>query len=117
LAAYCAPGHAAVTQDSFLVNSTGDLVDLCTAAPSDPMGTAAVNFCHGFGVGVYRVLAELEMARKVRTFCIPDPMPTRTEALASFVQWAKANADVLAMPPQDGLQAFLSKQYPCTRRK
>ena len=36
------------------------------------MGTAALNFCHGFGVGVYRVLEELESARKVHTFCMPD---------------------------------------------
>ena len=56
--AYCAPGRAAVTQDTFMVRSTGDLIELCTAAPTDPMGTAALNFCHGFGVGVYRVLEE-----------------------------------------------------------
>ena len=47
-----------------MVRSTGDLIELCTAAPTDPMGTAALNFCHGFGVGVYRVLEEFESARK-----------------------------------------------------
>jgi hypothetical protein len=116
-AAYCGSARAAVTQETFLVGSTGDLIELCTAAPSDPMGTAALNFCHGFGVGVYRVLAEIEMARKVHTFCLPEPMPSRNEALASFVQWAKANPNDLAMPPQDGVAAFLSKQYPCPRKK
>ena len=117
VAAYCAPGHAAVTQDTFMVRTTADLIDLCTAAPSDPMGTAALNFCHGFGLGVYRVLEEIESARKVHTFCMPDTLPTRNEAFASFVLWSKANADQLSVPPQDAIAAFLSKQYPCTRRK
>lgn len=115
--AYCAPSHAAVTEDLFTVRSTGDLIELCTAAQSDPMATAALNFCHGFGVGVYRVLEEVEMARKIRTFCLPDPMPTRNEALASFVQWSKANPNELAKSPQDSIAAFLAKQYPCPRKK
>jgi hypothetical protein len=117
VAAYCAPNRAAVTQDTFLLRSTGDLIELCTAAASDPMGTAALNFCHGFSLGVYRVLDEMEMAHKIRGFCMPDPMPTRNEALAGFVQWAKANPDELATSPQDGIAAFLEKQYPCPRRK
>ena len=49
---------AAVTEATFQLATTADLVDLCTAAPSDPMGTAALNFCQGFAVGVYRVLEE-----------------------------------------------------------
>lgn len=110
-------GHAAVTQDTFQLNSTADLVQLCSASPSDPMGTAALNFCHGFGVGVFRVLQEVEKAERTHSFCMPDPLPTRNEALASFIQWSNANPDQLSLPPQDGIEAFLSKQYPCTRRK
>jgi hypothetical protein len=117
VAAYCTPGRAAVTQDTFMVRSTGDLIELCTVAPTDPMGTAALNFCHGFGVGVYRVLEEYESARKDHMFCAPATMPTRNEALAGFVQWAKANPDQLSVSPQDGIVAYLTKQYPCARRK
>jgi Rap1a immunity proteins len=111
-----ATGHAAVTEDSFLVRSTSDLVDLCTAAQSDSLYTAASNFCHGFGVGVFRVLQEEDMARRTgHMFCMPSPMPTRNEALASFVQWAKANQDQMAQPAHDGIAGFLSQQYPCPR--
>jgi Rap1a immunity proteins len=111
-----ATGHAAVTEDTFLARSTGDLVDLCTAAQSDPLYTAAVNFCHGFGIGVFRVLQEVDSARPSRhMFCMPNPMPTRNEALASFVQWAKANQDQMAQPAHDGIAGFLSQQYPCPR--
>lgn len=114
---YFSPTKAAVTEDTFLLRTTGDLVDLCAAAPADPMGTAALNFCHGFGIGAYRVLAEVERARSAHMFCVPTPAPTRNEALASFVQWAKANPGQMGMTPEDGIAAFLSKQYPCAKRR
>jgi hypothetical protein len=111
-----ATGQAAVTEDSFLVRDTGDLVDLCTAAQSEPLYTAAINFCHGFGIGAYRVLQEADMARPSRhMFCMPNPMPTRNEALASFVQWAKANPNQMAQPAADGIAQFLTQQFPCPR--
>lgn len=110
-------GHAAVTEDSFLVRTTSDLVDLCSASPSEPMGTAALNFCHGFGVGVYRTLQEVDAARRDHMFCMPNPAPTRTEALTAFIQWAKASPDQLSRQPQDGIAQFLSVQYPCGRKK
>ena len=110
-------GYAGVTPETFQVRSTRDLVDLCAVAPDDPMAAAAMNFCHGFGVGVYRVLEEVEMTRKTHMYCLPSPNPTRNEVVASFVQWAKTSPDQLGQPPQDGIVAFLSSQYPCARKK
>ena len=110
-------GHAAVTEDTFQLRSTGDLLELCSATPGDQMGAAALNFCHGFGIGVFRVLQEVQSARGLKMFCMPDPMPTRNEALAAFVAWGKGNPDKLGMPPQDGVTAFLSTQYACTSKK
>lgn len=108
--------HAAVTEDTFLIRNTGDLVDLCSAAQSDPLYTAAVNFCHGFTVGVFRVLQEEDMAKLSRhMFCLPNPMPTRNEGIANFVQWARADAGRLALTAADGLATFLSQQFPCSR--
>jgi hypothetical protein len=109
--------RAAVSEDTFLMRSTNDFVELCTAAPSDPMGTAALNFCHGFGVGVYRVLEEMEMTRGTHLFCMPATPPTRNEALASFIRWARSTPEALSTPPQDGIATFLTKQYPCPNKK
>src|SRR4051794_37159002 len=84
--------RAAVTQDMFLLRNTGDLVELCSAAQDDPLFTAAQNFCQGFTVGVFRVLWEEDMARRTgHLFCLPNPPPTRNEAVASFVQSVRAN--------------------------
>ena len=108
-------GRTALTQDSFQLRNTGDLVDVCSAAPSDPLYTAAANFCHGFAVGVFRVLNEQDMARAPgkRLFCMSDPAPTRDESVASFTQWAKANPPQLEQPPADSIALFLSQHFPC----
>jgi hypothetical protein len=110
---------ANVAETDFQVRTTADLVDLCTASPSEPMGTAALNFCHGFAIGVYRVLEEENAAKRIgRMFCIPDgAMPSRDEAIGSFVQWAKASPDVMSQRPADGVTGYLVQKYPCPRGK
>jgi hypothetical protein len=106
--------YANVTQDNFLVKNTVDLLDLCSASQSDPLYAAAIHFCEGFAVGVYRVLDEEEAARPYRRlFCLPEPQPTRNEAIAAFVQWAKAAPGQAEERPADSIARFLSQQYPC----
>jgi hypothetical protein len=108
--------RAAVSQDNFNLRNTGDLMALCSSAQTDPLYTAAINFCHGFAVGVFRVLQEEDAARQSNhLFCQPNPAPTRSEAVASFVQWINAKADRMALPPADGIAAFLADQYKCPR--
>ena len=113
-----ARASAALTRDDFLLRSTGDLVDLCSAPQTDPMYTAAINFCHGFAVGVYTVFGEEEAAHgSRRIFCAPDPQPTRSEAIANFVSWAKADPARLSQPPTDALAMYLAQQFPCRGRR
>ncbi|MEJ0015060.1 MAG: Rap1a/Tai family immunity protein [Acetobacteraceae bacterium] len=110
---------AAVTESTFQLNTTSDLVDLCSAAPADPMGTAALNFCQGFALGVYRVLEEENAAKRIgKMFCIPETATqTRNEAIADFVQWAKTSPAVLAQRPANGIVAYLQTKFPCPRGK
>lgn len=106
----------AVTQNDFLLRNTADLVNLCSATSSDPLYTPGVNFCQGFVLGVVRVLDESDAAhRRRQMFCAPAQMPTRDQAVAAFVQWAKASPDRLSMPPTDAIATYLSQQYPCPR--
>ncbi|HEX3347479.1 MAG TPA: Rap1a/Tai family immunity protein [Acetobacteraceae bacterium] len=106
---------APVTQDDFLVATTGNLVALCGAAETDPLYTAARNFCHGFGIGTYRALAIQEAASRAKRkmFCMPPNEPTRDQAMAAFVQWASARPSTLASAPTDGIAEFLISHYPC----
>lgn len=111
------PGKAAVTEENFISKTTGDLVALCSAAPTDPLYTAAVNFCHGFGVGTYSVLASAQRADpKLNLFCAP-PETTRNDAFAAFLTWAGGRSDRLTLSAVDGIAAFLTQTYPCPKTK
>jgi hypothetical protein len=108
----------AATEANFGPTTTGDLVELCTVTPDNGIGTAAVNFCEGFAQGA--VLVELQnMAafRGPKPFCMPNPPPTRNEALSEFVNWARASPDRMAASSTDGLFRFLSERYPCTQSR
>lgn len=106
---------AAVVEDNFQLRNTADMVALCTADPAEPMGTAALNFCHGFGLGSYRVLAAMQAGSKRTAFCLPIPNPTRNDAIAAFSAWAKASPARLSSPVEDSIMAFLMAQYPCPK--
>jgi len=104
----------AAMEANFDARTTADLVELCTAAPDNPIGAAAVNFCEGFAQGA--VLVEMQnMAgfRGSKLFCMPKPPPSRNQALSEFVNWVRAAPDRMAASSTDGLFRFLSERYPC----
>jgi hypothetical protein len=104
----------AATEANFGATTTGDLIELCTATPDNAIGTAAVNFCEGFAQGAVLVEMQNQAAfRGPKLFCLPNPPPSRTEALSEFVAWVRASPDRLAQSSTDGLFRFLSDRYPC----
>ena len=110
-----APGapHAA-TEANFGAATTADLVNLCTAAPDNAIGTAAVNFCEGFAQGAILVeMQNMAAFRGPKSFCMPNPLPSRNEALSEFVKWARVSPDRMSATSTDGLFRFLSERYPC----
>jgi len=113
-----APAQAAVTEANFGAETTADLVALCSADKMEPMGTAALNFCHGYVVGAVRVAqAGTQASRGAKLFCLPDPTPARDAAIGDFVKWAQADAKAMAMRPYDAMFAYLSTKYPCGKKK
>jgi hypothetical protein len=104
----------AATEANFGANTSGDLVELCTATPDNPIGTAAINFCEGFAQGAVLVEMQNQAAfRGPKLFCMPNPPPSRNQALNDFVNWARSSPDRLAQSSTDGLFRFLSERYPC----
>ena len=104
----------AATEANFGARTTGDLVELCTATPDGAIGTAAVNFCEGFAEGAVAVeLQTMAGFRGAKLFCMPNPPPSRNEALSAFINWARTSPDRLAQSSTDGLFRFLSERYPC----
>lgn len=108
----------AVTESNFLINNTADLVALCAADPNEPLGTAALNFCHGFIVGGVQMHQIHQAANtRHRLFCLPDPPPSRDQAVADYVNWAKADPKRMSMKAFDSMFAYLGGRYPCKRGK
>ncbi|MDA8232923.1 MAG: Rap1a/Tai family immunity protein [Magnetospirillum sp.] len=104
----------ATTQEDFHVKTTGDLVDLCATPTSDPLYTAAINFCQGFMVGAYQYhnLAVQAEGRQPLV-CPPNPPPTRDESIARFVAWSHSHPSALSTAPVEGMFEFLTQTYPC----
>jgi hypothetical protein len=106
----------AVTQDDFLVRTTQDLIDLCTAGESDPLHASAIGFCQGYLVGVYHYhQAENAGPGATPLFCPPDPPPTRADAIKMFVAWAQANLQYQNDRPVDTIFRFLTTKWPCQK--
>ena len=82
------PGFAgAVSEKDFEVQTTENLINLCTAAPDDPLYQQAINFCHGYLVGAYHYHEAVVSGPKgMRLFCPPDPPLSRNDAFAMFVE-------------------------------
>src|ERR1700759_957494 len=106
------------TEGNFAARTTGDLVELCTATPDNAIGTAAVNFCEGFALGAVLVqLQNMAAFRGPKLFCLPDPPPSRNDALKDFVNWALMPPDRMSASSTDGLFRFLSERYPCPQSR
>ena len=104
---------AATSQDNFLLRTAGDLVAVCSPAQDEPLMAAAVGFCEGFALGVYRALDQAQAGFRAKLFCMPTPGPTRSQAITSFVAWVQANPAVASGAPGDAILRYLVQTYPC----
>jgi hypothetical protein len=108
------PSVQAAELKNFYVRNAGDLVDLCSATPQDQDYLQAIHFCQGFAVGAYQYYREVATnSPSYRFICLPDPPPSRDEAIAAFVAWARQNPQYLDDTAVDALFRYLSEAYPC----
>jgi hypothetical protein len=117
VAATPAAPRAQTSQDNFLVRNTGDLVALCSSQREDALYTAAQNFCQGYAVGLYQGIMAEQSALSDPLFCPKAQMPTRNEAIKSFVEWAQASPSRLQTSAVEGVTAFLAERLPCKARQ
>ena len=118
MALMLSPGiaSAAVTDEDFTVKTTRNLLNLCTVSADDPRAKEAIQMCQGYLVGAYDYyVAENSGKDSMRLVCMPNPAPTRNEAVAMFVEWAKANQQYMNDRPVDTEFRFLSAKWPCKK--
>ena len=117
LGAFLIPGWVgAVEEQDFVVDTTADLIELCTAPKTDPLQKEAVNFCVGFLVGAYHYhVAEHSGPKGNRMVCPPDPPPPRVEVGTMFIDWVKKHPEYLNEDAVETWFRFLIETYPCKR--
>jgi hypothetical protein len=110
-----APAMAvAVDETDFEAKTTQNIINLCTASSEDPLFAQAVNFCHGYLVGAYHYhVAQASGPDGERMVCMPEPPPSRNEAIAMFIEWAKAHPEYRNEPPVETEFRFLIETWPC----
>ena len=109
------PGLAsAVSENDFRADTTEQIVNLCTADPGEPLYQQAVNFCHGYLVGAYKYYEAAHSGPNAPKFvCLPDPQPSRDEAIQMFMEWAKAHPQYMKESPVETEFRFLMEKWPC----
>jgi hypothetical protein len=109
------PGLAgAVSEKDFEVQTTENIINLCTASLDDPLYHQAINFCHGFLVGAYRYYeAAGSGPAGLKLVCLTDPPPSRNDSFAMFVEWVKAHPQYRKENAVETEFRFLMEKWPC----
>ena len=104
----------AATVEDFKVDTAQDIIDLCTTPVDDPSYIAAIHFCQGYLVGAYdyHVAANSGPEGK-RLVCLPDPPPSRNEAIQMFIDWAKQHPEYMKEEAVEAEFRFLIEKWPC----
>ncbi len=115
LMTFLLPGLAgAVTAGDFQVQTTENIINLCTASPDDPLYHQAINFCHGYLVGAFHYYeASSSGPGGIQLVCAPEPRPSRNAAIDMFIEWAKAHPQYRGEPPVESEFRFLMEKWPC----
>ena len=109
------PGLAgAVSENDFKADTTEQIINLCTANSDDPLYQQAINFCQGYLVGAYKYYEAAHSGPNAPKFvCLPNPQPSRDEAIQIFIEWVKAHPQYMKEKPVDTEFRFLMEKWPC----
>jgi hypothetical protein len=107
----------AVTAEEFGLRTGADFAALCSTPADDPLYTAAIHMCHGFGAGTYQAILAMTRHEKLEPlFCPPEPAVSRNEAVQMFLEWAKRNPQYLGERPADVIGRFFVQQFKCSSK-
>ena len=115
-----APGiaGAVVEKDDFQLNTTQDLVDICSATEQDAMAQQAINFCLGYIEGAAHYHDHISNSKDMgRIYCAP-PNTSVTQGRLMFVSWAQknsGNAKAMKSSPLEGLMIAAGEIWPCPK--
>lgn len=114
LGALAGPAFA-VDADDFVIDSTRDLYDLCSAKEDDPQADNAHLLCIGYFAGAIDYHVAVIGPEMPPIVCAPEGT-TRNDVIMNFIAWAGArqtDAAVMDAPPIHGALASAIDKWPC----
>ena len=107
--------QAGVTEENFMLDTTGDLIALCGVSADDPHAVAAIHMCHGYVTGLVHFHIVVGRVLEGNVYCMDDAeRPTRDQAVAMLVEWSRANPQHDSTEAVDGVLQWASETYPCS---
>ncbi|MDJ0947559.1 MAG: Rap1a/Tai family immunity protein [Alphaproteobacteria bacterium] len=107
---------AALEQDDFDLNTTAQLLDVCSAPSNSPMAVRAINFCLGYLEGAAHYHDHVSVGKDMGRVVCPPPGATRADLRGIFVSWAKenqSNKNVMNSRALVGLISAAVDKWPC----
>jgi hypothetical protein len=106
---------AGVTEQDFTLDTTEDLIDLCSVDPQDPHAVAAIHMCHGYVTGLVHFHIVVGRVFEGNVYCMDEEeRPTRDQAVAMLVEWSRANPQHDSLEAVDGVLQWAHETYPCS---
>ena len=103
----------ALDEESFQVKTTKDLAKLCSVKDGERYFEFSRGFCLGYIDGGWDYHQALTNGPDFKPLACPKPTVTRDQALKVFLDWTRANPDVLGETPVQGVMRAISQKWPC----
>lgn len=100
--------------DDFQVDSAQDLFDICTLDRDQASYWEAQAFCFGYFRGGADFHRALVGGPNFQPIACPGPEATIREAVAVFVDYARAHPEQLTGAPMDVVFHAVSERWPCS---
>ena len=92
--------------------TTEKFVGLC----ANTADTAAQNFCHGYGQGVYETYLVTRHPKSAPSFvCAQNSTLTRQDHINNFMKWSATHPQFKQASASDTILRYLGETFPCKR--
>ena len=107
------PAAGAETRN-FDLETTADLVALCSCPPDDPLYAQALQFCYGYLAGMAHLHRALVRDGKIERLACPNHEVARDELAGLFLDWVRDNPAAMDAPPVESVKRAAVAAWPCS---
>lgn len=106
------------TLNPFDIHTLRDLTAACTMRNDNPYYVAATSLCTGYTEAVldFHLLETMGPRSGKRKVCLPNPAPSKREAVSGLIAWVQSNPQYLDEPAASGVLRYFVNTYPCHRK-